>query len=221
MYDAINRHVLENPQGSVQSSFEPTFGGPGWSSEIQERRSAGDDREAAILGVFCDRLRAAGDFEYVTSTRIMKPLADRTYFYLVYATRHWKGVEEFRSVEEKALEVQEKVRFDAKFDAREERLGMRDLFPGERPTGQSAALHERRARNLAVARRRLRELLTKKHRLAASEAFGCMLEQPLVFPSDARTLLLEARGEGWLTLDLGPRERTVKPETTVTSLISS
>lgn len=219
MYNEINRHLLDNPQPSVQASFDPIFGGPFWRSEIEQRIAGGEDREAAIIGVFCNRLRAAGSFEYVTSTRVMHPLAERTYFYLVYATRHWKGVEEFRSVEQKAVEVQEKVRFDAKLDAHEQRSGIPDLFRHESPTGPTPDFHARRTRSLDAARQRLRELLEEKRAFPASEAFGCMLEQPLVFPDDARRLLVEARDAGWLTLELRPREQTPKPDTRVTSLI--
>ncbi len=219
MYNDINRHLLDNPQPSVQASFDPIFGGSSWRSEIEQWIADGEDREAAILGVFCKRLRAAGSFDYVTSTRVMQPLAERTYFYLVYATRHWKGVEEFRSVEQKALETQEKVRFDAKMNAHEQRCGMRDMFRDESPTGQSVGFHERRAYNLDAARKRLRELSAKKMEFPASEAFGCMLEQPLVFPDDARTILVEARASEWVTFNLAPREKKPKPETVVTSLI--
>lgn len=39
----------------------------------------------------------------MTSTRILMPAADRTYFHLVYGTRHVKGLVEFRKVEEKVV----------------------------------------------------------------------------------------------------------------------
>lgn len=219
MYNDINRHLLENPQPGVQASFDPIFGGPSWRSEIEQRIRGGKDREAAILGVFCDRLRAAGGFEFVTSTRIMQPLAERTYFYLVYATRHWKGVEEFRSVEEKAVDVQEKIRFDAKRDAREERSGMHDMFHAERPAGGTPDFHDRRKQSREAARKRLREMAAIKKVFPASVAFGVMLEHPLVFPADARALLLEARKAKWVKFNLASREKKPKPETVVTSLL--
>lgn len=218
MYNDINRH-LDNPQPGVRTSFDPIFGGLSWRKDIERRLAGGEDREAAIIGVFCDRLREAGSFKYVTSTRVMWPLADRPYFYLVYATRHWRGVEEFRRVEEKALEIQEKVRFDAKLEAREQRTGTPDLFRGEILGGPTPSFIARRERGLNAARRRLRELLAKKSEFVASEAFGCILEQPLVFPDDARALLVEADGAGLLKLGLEPRKRTPKAETRVKSLI--
>lgn len=194
MYNDINRH-LDNPQPGVRASFDPIFGGPSWRAEIQCRISNGENRETAIVGVFRDRLRAAGGFEYVTSTRVLHPLAERTYFYLVYGTRHWKGVEEFRSVEQKTLEIQERVRFDAKLhsklQAREQETGIRDLFGEGSPTVKAPDFQLRREISLNTARQCLKEFLTKRKRFAASEVFGLMLEQPLVFPDDAKALLME------------------------------
>lgn len=220
MYNDINRH-LDNPRPGVSASFDRIFGGVSWRDEITRRIADGEDREAAIIGVFCDRLRATGSFEYVTSTRIMWPLANRPYFYLVYATRHWRGVEEFRRVEEKALEVQEKVRFDAKLQARERRSGMPDLFRSESPSGPTSNFVGRRERSLHSARGRLLKLLERKHEFKAYEAFGRMLELPLVFPDDAEELLAEAQKEGRLTFLLGPRQREVKADTLIKSLMCS
>jgi three-Cys-motif partner protein len=214
MYNDINRH-LDNPQPGIRASFDPIFGGPSWRSEIEQRIGGGEDREAAIIGVLCDRLRQAGGSRFVTSTRILWPVAERTYFYLVYATRHWRGLEEFRKVEQETLDVQEQARFDARLQARQERSGMGDLFDGAGPTGMPRELQARRVKSISKARQSLRDLLLKQGQFVASEAFGCMLEQPLVFPDDARRLLVGARDAGWLTLELGPRERTPKPETLV------
>ena len=66
-------------------------------------------------------MRSIGKFDYVTSTRILNPTKDRTYFYLIYGTRHPKGLIEFRKIEESALVEQEKVRLNAKEANRLER----------------------------------------------------------------------------------------------------
>ena len=78
-------------------------------------------REDAIVELYRDRMRVAGGFAHVTSTRILKPTHDRSYFYLVYGTRHLKGLVEFREVERKAVDEQERVRFAAKQESREAR----------------------------------------------------------------------------------------------------
>ena len=128
MYEDVNCHLLSDSRPEQLSSFDPLFGGPGWFDEIQQLISEGYEREEAILEVYMSRLMARGKFKYVTSTRILKPRSDRTYFHLVYATRHVKGLVEFRKSEASARDVQEAVREEAKLTAKEQRTGMSDLF---------------------------------------------------------------------------------------------
>lgn len=90
MYDHVNRY-LNDPRPEIAASFDQMFGGPNWYLEVEDRVGMGMSREDAILDVYCGRLRKFGDFEHVTSTRILKPLSDRSYFHLVYGTRHWKN----------------------------------------------------------------------------------------------------------------------------------
>jgi len=70
-------------------SFDALFGGPDWDASMTEDET---------IQLYSKRMKAAGRFDHVTSTRILNPTSDRTYFYLVYATRHWKGLLEFRNV---------------------------------------------------------------------------------------------------------------------------
>jgi len=62
------------------------------------------EREAELIKVYARRMKEVGHFDFVTWTRVMKPLADRSYFYLVYGTRHGKGLREFRGVERRFVE---------------------------------------------------------------------------------------------------------------------
>jgi three-Cys-motif partner protein len=89
MFDYINR--------SFGVSFDNLFGGPGWDPLMSEDET---------IQLYSDRMKVAGLFDYVTSTRILNPTSDRTYFYLVYGTRHWKGLKEFRDVEKGLVEEQ-------------------------------------------------------------------------------------------------------------------
>jgi hypothetical protein len=63
---------------------------------------------------YIDRDSEAGGFEHVTTNRIKKPDADRSYFHLIYGTRHVKGLEEFRRVEEIEIAEQERVTIEAR-----------------------------------------------------------------------------------------------------------
>ena len=123
MFDYINR-FLDDPRPDIAASFAELFGGPGWETAV---RSA-VRREDAIVDLYKERMRAAGGFAHVTSTRILKPTHDRSYFYLVYGTRHFKGLVEFREVERKAVDEQERVRLAAKQENREARTGQTELF---------------------------------------------------------------------------------------------
>ncbi len=118
MFDHIN-WFLDDPRPEIARTFDELFGGPGWDDAVRQ----GEGREEAIIQLYCDRLRSVGRFRHVTSTRILKPTVDRSYFYLVYGTRHIKGLREFRGIERKTVEEQERIRPTAKQKARIRRTG--------------------------------------------------------------------------------------------------
>ena len=115
---------LEGDRSELVASFNELFGGPGWESTID----ADAPREESIVELYCERLSQICGFQYVTFTRVLKPTFDRTYFYLIYATRHLKGLIEFRKVEEQTIAEQERVRLDAKEADRLERTSQPCLF---------------------------------------------------------------------------------------------
>jgi three-Cys-motif partner protein len=101
MFDYVNR--------GFGVSFDELFGGPGWSPELNENET---------IELYGERMKSAGQFDYVTSTRILKATKDRTYFYLIYGTRHWKGLYEYEMV----LSLQGKELDIEGFKPRERRL---------------------------------------------------------------------------------------------------
>ncbi len=154
MFDYVNR-FLDDPSSEIAATFDPLFGGPAWHLEVGRHTQAGCSREDAILNVYRDRLRNIGKFPYLTSTRILKPLAERSYFHLVYGTRHWKGLVEFRNVEKKAIDEQERVRGVAKITHQVERTSQTELFGigGEKLGPRSS--DEERNKELSAAHAKL------------------------------------------------------------------
>jgi hypothetical protein len=146
----------------------------------------------------------------------MWPLADRTYFHLVYGTNHIRGLEEFRAVEALAMEAQHQARFDARMTKRQAKTGMADLFQ-DTSESSSREIHLLRERATRRAERRLEQLLKNRREFRASDAFGAILEIPLMPLSEAQQLLVKARDEGRLLLDLKPRQRVPAESTLVTS----
>ena len=211
MYDDINRH-LEDARPEVSESFAPLFGGPGWNEEIAGLVAQGFAREDAIVQMYSNRLCKTGAFSFGTSTRILKPLSDRTYFHLVYATRHWKGLVEFRNVEKKFVDEQEAVRDGAKYEKKLERTGQPDMFHQEGwPVVQTRSYEVQRSEACRWALSRLHELLSTYETIRYEKILGELLARPLVWESDVKNWLVDLHQTGEIEIpDLRPRERTPK-----------
>lgn len=206
MFDYINR-FLDDPRPEIAASFTDLFGGPGWEMAVR----TGTRREDAILDLYRERMRAAGGFAHVTSTRILKPTHDRAYFYLIYGTRHSKGLVEFRGVEKKAVEEQEHVRLTAKQDSRVARTGQTELFAAASVPGGPPSFDEERAVQRGAAMTRLRALVQGGAVVPYEHALATLLEMPLVWESDVKELIMALHDAGELKVrGLKPRERTPK-----------
>jgi three-Cys-motif partner protein len=206
MVDHINR-FLDDPRPEIASSFAQLFGGSGWEAEVR----AGTRREDAIVELYCERIRAAGSFTHVTSTRILKPTDDRAYFYLIYGTRHTKGLVEFRGVEKKAIKEQEHVRLLAKQESRVARTHQPELFAAASLPGGPPSFDEERALQRGAALARLRGLVHPMRVVPYEQVLATLLEMPLVWESDAKELIMELHDAGEIEVrGLKPRERTPK-----------
>ena len=205
MFDHINR-FLAHPSHEVEASIDQVFGGSGWYHATR----LGSEREDTIIEIYRNRLRTTGKFRHVTSTRILKPLSDRSYFYLVYGTRHVKGLLEFRGVEKSFVAEQERVRFDVKQTHRVEHTGQQELFDSAGLPRPLSFEEERRAQ-LRRTRTTLRGLLQSKARVGYDEVLSELLERPLVWESDVKQIIADMVRAGDLAVDgLKPRERTIK-----------
>jgi three-Cys-motif partner protein len=202
--------LLEDPRPEIAATFEDLFGGPGWQPVVQ---SAGARREEAILDFYKERMRAAGGLAHVTSTRILMPATDRTYFHLVYGTRHVKGLVEFRKSEEKCIQEQEQVRLAAKQDRRVERTGQTELFAAAMSApGGPPSFEDERASQQQAAKERLRSLVLERREVPYDpDVLGALLEMPLVWESDVKEMVIGLRDTGEIEIrGLKPRERTPK-----------
>lgn len=206
MFDYINR-FLSHLNDEVEQEIDRLFGGQGWKGMIRE----GSDREDSIIRLYLDRVRHAGGFDYVTSTRILKPLQDRSYFYLVYGTRHPKGLIEFRKVEKAAVAEQERVRLGAQKAHRFERSGQHEFFFTEETQSGTARYEVHRAQNLGRAAREMEDRLRKSGDIQYDKLLPLLLQIPLVWESDVKDLIKRGQADGTLSVvGLAPDERTPK-----------
>lgn len=73
------------------------------------------DREDCLVEAYCERIREEGGFQYVATAVILEPQMASTHFHLIYATRHWKGLEVFKKAEKEAMLTQERARVRLQF----------------------------------------------------------------------------------------------------------
>ena len=82
-----------------------------------------------LVNLYVEQVRATGGFPYATFSRVLKPLHERAYFHLVYATRSPKGIEKFREVEKRVVtEQQVSARKSAARESRAQERSGRDGF---------------------------------------------------------------------------------------------
>ncbi len=207
MYDFINR-FLSFDNAANEESLDRCFGTREWRS-IRDRA----DRESALVNLYIEQVRAAGGFEYATCSRILKPLQDRAYFHLVYATRSPKGIEEFRQVERGFVEEQQSVREKAQREWREARSGQKEMdFGLDVP---SREFRDDRERQLGRADALLIALL-KNGPVRYEKLQPRILELPLVWKTDLNEILVRGVRSGRFEVEgLGPRERTPKTGCTI------
>tara|TARA_R110002167_G_scaffold29704_5_gene98973 strand:+ start:165 stop:884 length:720 start_codon:yes stop_codon:yes gene_type:complete len=212
MSDFINRFI-DDPRPNIAATFDTLFGGD-WYQEWKELVDQGLSRESAAIEVYTIRLKRAGNFQFVTSTRILKPQADRSYFYLIYATQHWKGIQEFRGVEKKAIATQESVRNAAKYKAQVERSGMESLF-GQQFSDMAAGTFEDEKRTQFIRGHEKLIATIKAHPngIEYGQLLGEVLQTPLIWESELKAWINDLRRQDKVTIpQLKPSERVPKPD---------
>lgn len=206
-------HILrfaEHSDPAIRSSFDDLFG----SSDFRRRIAdlAGQDREDELVRSYCDAVRAAGSYDYVCPAIVLHPENNRTHFHLIYATRKGKGVEVFKQVEKKAMEVMEKARAEAQQRSRVRSSGDGEIFPAGR-LRDSRHYNGLRVRHLDAARLGVEQALQTRRVVLYDEAWIMALSHPLVWESDVKTWIAEWVRAGTLEITgMKPRERVPKRE---------
>jgi hypothetical protein len=127
MYDFFNR-AIDVPDPKIQASLSHQLGGEDWRDHLDQLMRQGLPREYAILNLFTEALKSAGNFKYVLNTPIARRTIDRSLSHLCYGTRSEKGLEVFRDIERTAIIQQIIAREGAKRSEREQREGQWELY---------------------------------------------------------------------------------------------
>ena len=101
----INRFLNEEDRAS---SYNNLFGRPGVLESL--RSAVGEEREELAVKEYCRSLQMLCSFQFVSSAVILEPQEAKIRYFLVYATNHPRGIEVFKTAENKAANMQEIVR---------------------------------------------------------------------------------------------------------------
>lgn len=137
MYDFVNRAASMSDAKTI-SSLDPILGGPGWETRLDPTLPRG----RAVEKLFRHNLATVGNFDFVVSTKIDRPTADRPHFFIAYGTKSRDGLKAFRETEYNALKLNARDRADAKERKRETKSGSTDLFSGLDANVQETTIDE-------------------------------------------------------------------------------
>jgi three-Cys-motif partner protein len=155
--------------------------------DFPELRSiTGTELEFVVVRKYCDLVKREGQFAYVCALPVMKPDSDAFNFYLIYATRHAKGVDVFKSVEKRTEERTHVVRADVQTRQRQKRTGNFELFEPK------VLYRERKYQELAIenrgrAQRRVLELLQSGGEVLYDVCWAEALQYSAVYQTDLRS----------------------------------
>jgi three-Cys-motif partner protein len=210
MMDHIRRFI-NHPQQQTQEQFAALFGS-GEVKDVIQALADSRDRENALSQAYAENVKKGGGFTHICTARVLYPVKDRSYFHLIYGTRSRKGVEVFKDVEKRAMEVMEQTRAQAKQTKRVKKTKQRELFSGEF-VPHSRPIDALRDHYLGQARDKIRQVVEKEKRVPYESVWDLALSYPLVWESDLKEWMADWRKEGLLQIQgLKTRQRVPKLE---------
>ncbi len=192
------RRFLNSPLEVTQESLRGLIGSSEFRDKVQGLASR--DREDVILEEYMRNVGKMGEFDFVCSAVVLHPDANRTYFHLIYATRHLKGVEVFKRSEKAAMGVQEESRAKVHQRRRVARSGQFELL-------ESHDFHDRsyyeslRERYIEKARNAVLAELNAQHRVPYDVAWALAMAHPFAQEVDLRKWIDQWQRQGLLRVE--------------------
>ncbi len=127
MFDFIRRTV---PMNSFEAKMIEIFGSVPETEGMEPAQ-----REKTLLNCFLKRLKeiqvSTGLKPRAAAVKVLDRLKDRTKYYLVYLTRHPRGIQVFMEASEKIDFIQKQVRAQTKQNHRVSKTGQTEMFPAD------------------------------------------------------------------------------------------
>jgi three-Cys-motif partner protein len=160
--------------------------------QVQKLRSlSGDEQEEELVRIYASEIKRAGQFNYVCTLPVMKSDQDSFHFHLVYATRHVRGVEEFKKTEKHIIPFMHATRAEAQqrksFNATKGQYSL--LQPEE--TYSERRFTRLNAKNLDLAHSDVLNALKKNGTVPYDDLWGIAMQYSTVLESDFKSWVRE------------------------------
>lgn len=213
MYDFVNRFLRDEREG-VQRSLGALFPDVDAEGEVQSLEKLGLSREDAILELYKRSILSksgTGSPSLVTSLAVKNRRAERTHFHLVYRTRNWKGIQQFRAAERQTLGAQDVARKSSKLASKRRTSADQTEMFGDAPVlADQAAIERERKPRLVQGRSRLDEILQSSPTVPYTQIVASVLSIPLVYEGDLKDWLQALHKEGRIRIK-GLKGKSTRP----------
>jgi three-Cys-motif partner protein len=170
--------------------------GPGWQNLLELR---GEEQEEQLVRIYAGAVQTAGEFDYVCTLPVLKPNQDAFHYYMIYATRHIRGVEVFKETEKHVIPFMHETRAQAQQRKRLEQSGQLSLLSPEAHYKETRFTRHR-LRSLEVATNELRRKLESADQIAYQDARATVLQNSAVTDADFRKWLGDWKAAGLLEI---------------------
>lgn len=183
MYNYINRFI-EDERENIKASFDSLFGKGNWENELDASLAAGNfmTSERTVVELYCERLRSISNSPKwaVTYTPISHPVKDRSWFYLIYATTHVKGLIQFHKSEDALLEKYGEVRKVTLHEKKTAKSSQTELFGAEIETPKTLPLELTKHESEEKGHEKLIRMLKESDSLSYEAIAFEILQMPLI-----------------------------------------
>jgi three-Cys-motif partner protein len=179
------------------------------------RTLQGDELDDELVNVYAARVRKEGNYSYTCAIPILMPNRDAIHYHLVYGTRSFKGLEEFKQTEADAIPFMHDLRAAAQRRHEEEDSGQGFLLPADETYREKRfrSFNERRKAN---ARAAVIQLLTHERRTSYKQVFQESMQFATVGQSDLREWLNDWESSGLIRYgNWSKNQRVPHPDTTL------
>jgi len=179
------------------------------------RNLCGDELEDELVNLYAAQVRRRGNYLYTCAVPILMPDRDSIHYHLVYGTRGFMGLKEFKKAEAVSIPFMHEVRALAQRRRDEQRSGKGFLFDAAH-TYQEDRYQRFNRRRLANAREAIIGLLTRTVPVSYQDLFQESMQYSTVLEADLRQWLNEWENKGWIKYrNWAPRQRVPHSDTTI------